>query len=53
MFGRVWLVSYVDSFLEPQIRELGVRCIPTTPGEELNKRCCPLPDTPLHLKVTF
>ena len=48
MFGRVWLVSYADSFLEPQMRagcQVWTKSGPTTLGEELNKRCCPFPDT--------
>ena len=49
MFDRVWLLSYADSFLEPQMRagcQVWTESGPTTPGEELNKRCCHLPDTP-------
>ena len=50
MFGRVWLLTYADSFLEPQMRagcQVWTKSGPTTPGEELNKRCCPLPDIPI------
>ena len=47
--ARVWLVLHADSFLEPQMRagcQVRTESGPTT-GEELNKRCCPLPDIPI------